>query len=349
MADQKTEQPTQKRLNKAREEGQFPSGRHFIGGVQFCVFAFLMHSQGGEWLKGAVVASRAVMKAAFRPEIDSESLLHLSGELLLACLVPLAKCGAVLVVVGIALQLGLTKLGVAPKKLMPNFNRLNPASKLKDLPKQNLPALLQALILIPVLGGAIYAMTRDQWNAFLLLPLANLTSGIDQVTGTLQSLLWKAAGVFLVFGCVEFFREVRRQSNTLKMTKQEIRDEMKESEGNPHIKAKIRALRRDQSRRNMMKAVSTATAVIVNPTHYAIALRYEPNSMVAPLVVAKGKNYLALRIKERAREHEIPFVENKPLAQALYKSVDVGQEIPPHLYRAVAEILAYVFKLMNRK
>jgi flagellar biosynthetic protein FlhB len=349
MADQKTEQPTQKRLNKAREEGQFPSGRHFLGAVQFCVVAALLHSKGEEWLNGAVVASRAVMKSAFRPEIDSESLLHLTGGLLFACMLPLAKCGAVLVVVSIALQLGLTKLGFAPKKLMPDFKRLNPVSRLKELPHQNLPALLQAVILIPLLGGAIYSMTRDNWNAFLLLPLANLTSGIHQVTGTIQSLLWKAAGVFLVFGCVELFREQRRQANNLKMTKQEIRDEMKESEGNPQVKAKIRQLRRDQSRRRMMQDVAKATAVIVNPTHYAVALRYEPGSMAAPLVLAKGKNYLALRIRKRAMDNEIPLIENKPLAQALYKSVDVGREIPPHLYRAVADILAYVFKLMNRK
>ena len=122
---------------------------------------------------------------------------------------------------------------------------------------------------------------------------------------------------------------------------------MKETEGNPQIKARIRRLQRDLARRKMMKEVPKATAVIVNPTHYAVAIRYEMESMAAPLVVAKGKNYLALRIRQMAVEHQVPIVENPPLAQALYKSADVGQEIPPHLYRAVAEILAYIFKLMH--
>jgi flagellar biosynthetic protein FlhB len=113
------------------------------------------------------------------------------------------------------------------------------------------------------------------------------------------------------------------------------------------MKARVRRIQRDRARRQMMKEVPKATAVVVNPTHYAVAIRYQLDSMVAPLVVAKGKNYLALRIREKAREHQVPIIENPPLAQALYHSVEVGQEIPPHLYRAVAEILAYIFKLMN--
>ena len=131
------------------------------------------------------------------------------------------------------------------------------------------------------------------------------------------------------------------------MSKQEIRDEVKETEGNPQMKARIRRIQRDRLRHKMMKEVPTATAVIVNPTHYAVALRYALDSMATPVVVAKGKNYLALRIRQRAMEHQVPIIENPPLAQALYRSVDVGQEIPAHLYRAVAEILAYVYKLMN--
>ena len=162
-----------------------------------------------------------------------------------------------------------------------------------------------------------------------------------------MELFWKAAGVFLVFGAVDLFRQKRRYKQDLKMSKQEIRDEIKEVEGNPLMKQRIRRLRRDMARRRMMQEVPTATAVIVNPTHYAVALKYSMESMAAPMVVAKGKNYLALRIRQKAIENQVPLIENPPLAQALYKSVDVGQEIPAHFYRAVAEVLAYIFKLMN--
>jgi len=131
------------------------------------------------------------------------------------------------------------------------------------------------------------------------------------------------------------------------MSRQEVREEFKESESNPQMKMRIRRLMRDRIRRNMMKEVPTATAVIVNPTHYAVAIRYQLDWTTAPKVVAKGKNYLALRIRERALENQVPLIENPPLAQALYKSADVGQEIPAHLYRAVAEILAYIYRLMQ--
>ena len=155
--------------------------------------------------------------------------------------------------------------------------------------------------------------------------------------------------MFVFVGIVDFFRQSRRFTREIRMTKQEVRDEAKETEGNPQIKMRIRRIQRDMRRRKMMKEVPTATAVIVNPTHYAVAIRYQHESMSTPLVVAKGKNYLAARIRQKAIEHQIPLIENPPLAQALYKSVDVGQEIPPHLYRAVAEILAYIYRLMNVK
>jgi len=122
---------------------------------------------------------------------------------------------------------------------------------------------------------------------------------------------------------------------------------MKETEGDPQIKGRVRRIQRDLARRNMLKEIPKATAVVVNPTHYSVAIRYEMQEMAAPRVLAKGKNYLALRIRQIATDHGVPIVENQPLAQALYKSTDIGQEIPPHLYRAVAEVLAYIFKLMN--
>ncbi|HET8547912.1 MAG TPA: EscU/YscU/HrcU family type III secretion system export apparatus switch protein, partial [Bryobacteraceae bacterium] len=175
--------------------------------------------------------------------------------------------------------------------------------------------------------------------------LASVETGTLRVADAFRDLLWKAAFVFFLIGAVDLYRQRRRYMADLRMTHQEIREEHKELEGNPQIKARIRRLQRDLLRRNMMKEIPNATAVVVNPTHFAVAIKYELDSMAAPAVLAKGRNYLALRIKQRAVEHNVPIVENPPLAQALYKSVDVGQEIPPHLYRAVAEVLAYIFRL----
>ena len=346
---QKTEQPTKKRIEKAREEGQFPSAKQFVGGVQFCAFVLMVQSRGWEWVDGVVLAMRGLIQYAFTPEVNSAGLFKACLELGYRCIVPLLMGGGVLVIVTLAVQLAITKLGLSVKKLLPDPNRLNPLSKLRQLPGQNLPAMIQAMILLPLFGGAIYAVASEHLDTFMLLPRITVAAGMRVVSGALQSLLWKAAGLFFVFGCVELFRETRRHSNQLRMSKQEIKDEAKESEGNPHIKAKIRALRRDHARRQMMREVAKATAVVVNPTHFAVALKYDPDGMAAPIVVAKGKNFLALRIRKLALDNQVPLVENPPLAQALYKSVGVGQEIPPQLYKAVAEILAYIFKLMHKR
>jgi flagellar biosynthetic protein FlhB len=245
------------------------------------------------------------------------------------------------------LHLSVTRLGFSFHKFAPDFQRLNPMGKVKSMVSQAPAAVLQAALMLVVFGAAIYYTAEKNAEIFLALPFASLDVGLQTVGASLKQLLWKGAGLFVVFGIVDLFRQHRKLMKQLKMTKQEVKDEGKESEGNPHVKGRIRRLRRDLARRRMMKEVPTATAVIVNPTHFAIALRYSHEFMATPVVVAKGKNYLALRIKQIAIESGVPLVENPPLAQALYKSVDVGQEIPSHLYRAVAEILAYIYRLTN--
>ncbi len=350
MADpQKTEQPTKRRLEEARLEGQFPSARQFIAAMQFCTFVALLQYKGADWVNGVAVALRALMLRAFGSDLTPADVFGLTTSLMARCFFPLLEGGAILVLLGLVLQLAVTKMGFAVKKLVPDPSRLNPVSRLRQLPQQNIPALIHALILLPLVSAAVYAVMAEQLNRFVALPLAGVRTGMQTMASSIQSLLWRAAALFFVFGCVELFREKRRQSAMLRMTKHEVKDELKKTEGNPQIKARIRAIRRDQARRRMMQAVPTATAVIVNPTHFAVALKYDLDSMPAPIVVAKGKNYLALRIRQKALENQVPLIENPPLAQALYKSVNVGQEIPSHLYRAVAEILAYILRLTRRR
>jgi len=247
----------------------------------------------------------------------------------------------------VAAQMAITKFGLSATKLAPDFKRLSPMDRLRELPRQNVPALIQAVILLPLFGTAVYFICRDRFAEYFILPLEGVETGAAQVGTSLAALLWRGAGVFMLFGTIDLLRQRRRYSRDMRMSRQDIREEFKETEGNPQMKMRIRRLLRDRIRRNMMKQVPTATAVIVNPTHFAVAIRYQMEWSSAPKVVAKGKNYLALRIRQRAVEHQVPLIENAPLAQALYKSADVGQEIPAHLYRAVAEILAYIYRLMH--
>ena len=349
MADKssKTEQPTQQRLKKAREQGQFPAAKEFVAALQFMVFLSLLSAGGAGWFGQFQLTARSLLRLAFTPELKPEDLIHVAWQLFWRNLLPLALAGAGVSIMTMAFRLATTQFGISLKKLMPDAARFDPMAKLKDLPKQNLPSLGQALVLLPVFLWAVWVIARDKLDIFMALPLQSVESGFSLIATSLMELFWKAAAVFLIFGCVDLARQLRRHTSELKMSKQEIREEMKDVEGNPQMKARIRRLQRDRVRKQMMKEVPKATAVVVNPTHFAVAIRYSMDRMAAPLVVAKGKNFLALRIRQMAIEHQVPIIENPPLAQALYKSVEVGQEIPPHLYRAVAEVLAYIFKLMK--
>lgn len=351
MADKsgKTEEPTQRKLEKARKEGQFPSTKEFVGALQFMAFLGLLGAGGGHWFEQLRRTTRRLFTMAFAPELSPADLCHAAWQLFWTHFLPLLIAGLAVTAGTIGVRLVTTGFGFSFQKLAPDAGRFNPLSKIRELPRQSLPSLVQAIILIPLFLSAVYVIARDKIELFLALPLKSVESGSAVIASSLMELFWRAAFVFLVFGSVDFFRQMRRHKQDLRMSKQDIKDEMKEMEGNPQMKQRIRRLQRDRARRQMMKEVPTATAVIVNPTHFAVAIRYQLDSMAAPMVVAKGKNYMALRIRQKAMEHEVPIVENPPLAQALYKSVEVGQEIPADLYRAVAEILAYIFKLMNGK
>ena len=334
-------------MKKAREDGNFPTAKVFVNALQFLVFVTLLHSWGPIWIQSLRSSMASLLQHALDPRMSTSEVIALGLDLLRRMLVPLGTLGATMIAITLAIQFGVTRMGLSLKKLTPDFKRLDPLAHLKELPKQNFPALMQAAVMIPAFGLAVYYLVTDDFQSYLSLPLRSVQDGAVMVAGSIQKLLWKAALVFIIFGAVDLIRQKRRYSNDLKMSKQDIRDEFKEVEGNPVIKQRIRRIRRDMARKRMMHEVPTATAVIVNPTHYAVALKYSMDSKGAPRVVAKGKNYLALRIRQKAIDNQVPLIENPPLAQALYKSVEVGQEIPAQFYKAVAEVLAYIFKLMN--
>jgi len=349
MADQgqKTEKPSKRKLDKARREGQFPSSREFLAALQFLTFVVLVGTGAGSFLYRAREMAHYFLKAAFHLQLTAHSIAGLYVQSVGQVFQPLMWLGACLIGVALAAQLGSTRLGVSMQKLAPDPKRLNPLEKIRNVPQQNTASFFQALLFLPLMALAVYTIARANLTSYAGLARVGVWPALTVISGSLKDLLWKAAYLFLAIGCLDLLRVNRRHNKSLRMTKQEVRDEFKETEGNQQIKSRIRRIQRDLARRNMMKEVSKATAVIVNPTHYSVAIRYEMESMAAPRVLAKGKNYLARRIRELALQHEIPIIENQPLAQALYKSAEVGQEIPPHLYRAVAEVLAYIFKLMH--
>jgi flagellar biosynthetic protein FlhB len=346
---EKTEKATPRRLIKARREGQFASSHDFVSGLQFTVFVLLIAQTGPSLLSSLKEVTRGLFIEAFRGDLGPSTLIGILHEALSRGLSPLIYASGILILTALAFQLSSTGFSFSLTRMLPKPSNFDVFQKLQSLPQKGLVSSIQAVALVAVFGATIYWIVTKSGERLLMIPLSSFQVGLETLRSLIMDLLWKAAALFLLFGFVDFFRQKRKFSKQMRMSKQDIRDEAKENEGNPQTKMRIRRLQRDVRRRRMMDEVKTATAVVVNPTHYAVAIRYHHDTMAAPLVVAKGKNYLALRIRARALEFGVPLIENPPLAQALYKSVEVGQHIPPHLYRAVAEILAYIYRLMGAR
>ena len=251
--------------------------------------------------------------------------------------------------VTLAAQMAVTRFGLSTKKLAPDVSRLSPLARLRELPRQNIPALIQALVLLPLFSAAVYVICRDRFAEMVALPLERVETGARQVGASLSLLLWRGAGLFMLFGCIDLIRQRRRFSQDLRMSRQEVREEFKETEGNPQMKTRIRRLLRDRIRRNMMKQVPTATAVIVNPTlHCAVAIRYE-------MAVGLGPNRSGQRKElsgaaHPAARHRSPGSADRKSALGAGALQISGNRTgnPPHLYRAVAEILGwYIYRLMH--
>ncbi len=343
MADgNKTEKATPQRRRKAREQGQVARSRELpsvLAMVGVTATAMLLAS-------GMAAHWRALYAGSL--ETAAADDFSASGPLLFWCSVEVLRWVTPMLLVGLVLSLGagLAQGGfnMAPSALQPKFDRVNPAKRmgqvfsmtsLTQMGKSLLPFAVILMLGVDALQSHWSELVRA--SGFDVRALAGLVASVALSVG------WKAALVMVVWAGVDYGLVWRKNESELRMTKQEVKQESKENDGNPAIKARVRKLQRAMRRRHSLKAVATATLVVTNPTHYAVALRYEPE-MAAPEVVAKGKDLLALRIKEMAREHGVTTMENRPLAQALYKSVEVGDAIPAALYQAVAEVLVVVFR-----
>lgn len=344
----RTEKATPRRLEKARKDGNFVSTKEFVSGAQFIVFAGLLLSGFPSFLADAMGYMKGFVRLAFEShDLEREGLVFLFRNRLAPVMAGLLLGGLALTATALVAQLAASRLGVSVKKLMPDLQRLNPMSRLKELPSQNVSQFLRSALLLPLFLGVAAWLVWTHSRQFLYLPLMPWAQGVMVVGQSLRDLIERALYVFLFLGLFDWLRQSQKYAKKLRMSKQDIRDEHKEVEGNPQIKAKVRRMQRDMSRRRMMSDVPKASAVIVNPTHYAVAVRYDLAAGAAPKVVAKGRNHVARRIRELALASEVPIIENPPLARALFAAADVGQEIPPHLYKAVAEILAYLYRILG--
>jgi flagellar biosynthesis protein FlhB len=348
--DQKTEKPTQRRLQKTRSEGRFPVSRDFMAALQFATVFIVGLQLGRQGATDLIAMTGKLLRHAFElPVFTAADLEVVLKSWIAPFFFRIFLVGFSITLLLTLVQLATTGFGFSTKQLMPDLSRLNTFSKVKQLPKENFTNALRSLVLTVFIGFFLYSLIKEQVQDIANLSLNSLFGGLAQAGDLFTHLLKQVAIVLVLFGVVDLARQRAKFMKNLRMSKQEIKDEHKETEGNTEYKMRIRRLQRDAVRRSMIKAVEKSTVVITNPTHYAIAIQYEMGSRSVPTVVAKGKNYLAKTIRERARAHDIPVIENKPLAQALYQAVEVGSEIPPGLYKAVAEVLAQIYRVINRQ
>ncbi|MCC6991614.1 MAG: flagellar biosynthesis protein FlhB [Acidobacteria bacterium] len=353
MADastgEKTEKPSAKKLKEARQKGNVPRSADLVAALSLLAVTSVMAQFGATSLGRLQQHLAGVLRglgdsAHVAVTAESLGLLAQYDSVLLAIIVaPLMATAAATGLAGNLVQSGWV---FAPERLTPNFNKLSPANGFKRFaPSQAGVTVVKAIIAVTIVASVLWSLGQealaDTPRLAWMTPAAAATEGWTWV----WRLLVRGGLALLFLAGADVGWQWWRHYQSLKMSKQELRDEAKSSDGNPEIKARVRKIQRDMTRRRMLAAVKTATVVVTNPTHFAVALEYKRGSMSAPLVVAKGQDLLAARIREIAREHGVPIVENKPLAQALFKGAEVGDSIPGDLFGAVAEVLAYLVRI----
>lgn len=348
MADndqEKTEEPTAKKRRESRQKGQVAQSRE-IPSVMVLIAALSVFSLGGSWMFSKLLTIVSNLFRSTTSLIWSVDNLTLLGWQLLGQILQLmAPLILAIMLLGIAANLGQVGFLFTTEPLTPNFSKFNPISGLKRLlGLRSLIELIKSLLKITMVGVVVFLSFKKKLDVIPALVQVDV-SEILTFTGDVAFRIILAACIALgVLAALDFLYQKWQHEKDLRMTKQEVKDEHKQSEGDPKVKARIRSAQREMAQRRMMEAVPQATVVITNPTHLAVALKFESDYQ-APVVVAKGAGFLADKIRALAKENDVPIVEQKPLAQALYKIVEIGQYIPAELYRAVAEVLAYVYRL----
>lgn len=352
---EKTEPATAKKLNDARKEGQVAKSREVVNGFSllalFLVLKFYVGHMGISLLSLFPAFYDSIPEVTtfyqgFMPQADVRLVFR---RMLLQVIIIVAPILLIGVLVAFVCDLAQVKWRPTTAPLKPKFRNMNPISGFKKIISVNsLVELIKSILKIGLITYVCYNFLRDKWIYLLNVYDISLMQGLEIIADMVTDLGIRIAAVYMLIALADYIYQKVKFSNDMKMTKQEVKDEYKNSEGDPQIKGQIKARMREASRRRMMQALPQADVVITNPTHYAVAIKYDPEVADAPLVIAKGEDYLAQRIKEVAKENNVEIVENKPLARMLYANVDVGQAIPPELYQAVAEVLAFVYHLQGR-
>ena len=351
---EKTEPATDKKLKDAREEGKVAKSKELTAAfdliILFLVLKIFISYVGGSLLNifdfvySSMPEFVKINEAKLTTFAISSYLFNIILKWILIAL-PFFLLGVVITILISVFQVGWK---ISTKPMQPKLEKFNPINGFKRIfSKNSLFELVKSIVKIGVISYVAYSSVKNNRNDLFLLYDIPLNQAVTLIGFIIINTGLKISFVYLVVGIADYAYQKHKFNEDMKMTKQEVKDEYKNSEGDPQIKGKQKQRMREASQRRMMQDVPKADVVITNPTHLAIALKYDAEVSEAPVVVAKGEDYVALKIKEVAQENNIAIVENKPLARMLFSNVDIGAEIPPELYQSVAEILAMIYKTNN--
>ena len=351
----KTEKPTAKKLQDARKEGQVAKSKEISNCLGLFVFFLVLRFMSGSIADKIInlfgtmyrdIPLVTVYPAGEMPVKQTAILFRTGLVTVLTIALPMMIIGYTVAFLSDLLQV---KWQPTAKPLQPKLSKISPMKGLKRIFSLNsvvelIKSLLKLAIIIPI----VYVYIKDNLGIIYLFYDMPLLQAISLIGTTIINLGIRISAVYIVIAATDFGYQKWKFHKDMKMSKQEVKDEYKNSEGDPQVKSKIRRKMMEVSQRRMMQQIPQADVVITNPTHYAVAIKYEPAQRDAPYVVAKGESYLAQKIKEVAKENGVEIVENKPVARALYHNVEIGESVPPELYQAVAEILAFVYHLQGK-
>ena len=347
---EKTEPATSKRLQEMREKGQVAKSREVPSVAVLIASLLVFYFLGSTMVKQLMDMMQWVFSSSGSLQIKEANLQWLLIELLGRGLKVVAPLLIALVAMGLVsnyLQVGFL---FSFQSIVPKFSKLDPIKGFaKMFSKQTLVELVKNIFKVMIVGCVAYLTVKGELNHIIPLMDMEVWSILSYIGGVCFKIMLRTCWVLLILALLDYVFQRWDFQQEGKMTKQEVKDEFKQREGDPLIKSRVRQVQKEMARRRMMEAVPKADVVITNPSHLAIALEYNAQQMTAPKVIAKGTRLMAERIREVARKNQVPIMENKPLAQALFGSVEVGQEIPMVFYKAVAEILSYVYRLKNKR
>ena len=347
--EEKTEDATPKRLQEAREKGQVAKSTEINATVSIILAFFVLQVLGSFIFEELGLFMRHVYSNFSTQDLTFVDLQLLFIEAVLVMLKTAFPIMATLAFSAVVMNLLQVGFIFSLEPLMPSLEKLDPISGMGRLiSKRSLVELAKSLFKVGVVGFFIYRVIKQNLLNNAMLINAELWASLKATSSMLLGMVFEICAVMLVLAALDFLYQNWEYRQNLKMSKHDVKQEFKQSEVDPQIKGKIKERQRAMAMQRMMQEVPKADVVITNPTHFAVALKYDNKMMAAPQIVAKGQDFVALRIKEIAKEHKVVIVENKPLARALHASTEVGDAVPAELYKSVAEVLAYVYRLKRR-